>query len=193
MYEKSSEEEDSLLEINIVTLGETSVGKSSLTCRFLYGKFLENYDETIEDRYEMNQTKENPKYHLYIYDTGGNGDLKKSYLETWIKNNNCFLLVYSIDDANSFKELKANCELIFQIKKNEIFSIILVGNKCDLKSERKVTEEEGKKFAKSKGILFLETSALNNYNISEVFDKVTKDYLKKPGAKINKKGSCKCC
>ena len=191
MYEKSSEEEDSLLEINIVTLGETSVGKSSLTCRFLYGKFLENYDETIEDRYEMNQTKENPKYHLYIYDTGGNGDLKKSYLETWIKNNNCFLLVYSIDDANSFKELKANCELIFQIKKNEIFSIILVGNKCDLKSERKVTEEEGKKFAKSKGILFSEASALEDFNAKDVFLKVIKDYLKK--LKDKKNEWCSCC
>ena len=191
MYEKSSEEEDSLLEINIVTLGETSVGKSSLTCRFLYGKFLENYDETIEDRYEMNQTKENPKYHLYIYDTGGNGDLKKSYLETWIKNNNCFLLVYSIDDANSFKELKANCELIFQIKKNEIFSIILVGNKCDLKRERKVTEEEGKKFAKSKGILFSEASALEDFNAKDVFLKVIKDYLKK--LKDKKNEWCSCC
>ena len=191
MYEKSSEEEDSLLEINIVTLGETSVGKSSLTCRFLYGKFLENYDETIEDRYEMNQTKENPKYHLYIYDTGGSKDLKKSYLETWIKNNNCFLLVYSIDDANSFKELKANCELIFQIKKNEIFSIILVGNKCDLKSERKVTEEEGKKFAKSKDILFSEASALEDFNAKDVFFMVIKDYLKK--LKDKKNEWCSCC
>ena len=193
MYEKSSEEEDSLLEINIVTLGETSVGKSSLTCRFLYGKFLENYDETIEDRYEMNQTKENPKYHLYIHDTGGNEDLKKSYLETWIKNNNCFILVYSIDDANSFKELKANCELIFQIKKNEIFSIILVGNKCDLKSERKVTEEEGKKFAKSKGIVFSEASALEDFNAKEVFFMVIKDYLKKIENKKNKNEWCSCC
>ena len=191
MYEKSSEEEDSLLEINIVTLGETSVGKSSLTCRFLYGKFLENYDETIEDRYEMNQTKENQKYHLYIYDTGGSKDLKKSYLETWIKNNNCFILVYSIDDANSFKELKANCELIFQIKKNEIFSIILVGNKCDLKSERKVTEEEGKKFAKSKGILFSEASALEDFNAKDVFFMVIKDYLKK--LKDKKNEWCSCC
>ena len=191
MYEKSSEEEDSLLEINIVTLGETSVGKSSLTCRFLYNNFLKNYEETIEDRYEMNQTKENPKYHLYIYDTGGNGDLKKSYLETWIKNNNCFLLVYSIDDANSFKELKANCELIFQIKKNEIFSIILVGNKCDLKSERKVTEEEGKKFAKSKGILFSEASALEDFNAKDVFFMVIKDYLKK--LKDKKNEWCSCC
>ena len=191
MYEKSSEEEDSLLDINIVTLGVTRVGKSSLICRFLYNNFLKNYEETIEDRYEMNQTKENPKYHLYIYDTGGNGDLKKSYLETWIKNNNCFLLVYSIDDANSFKELKANCELIFQIKKNEIFSIILVGNKCDLKSERKVTEEEGKKFAKSKGILFSEASALEDFNAKDVFLKVIKDYLKK--LKDKKNEWCSCC
>ena len=192
MYEKSSEEEDSLLEINIVTLGETSVGKSSLTCRFLYGKFLENYDETIEDRYEMNQTKENPKYHLYIYDTGGSKDLKKSYLETWIKNNNCFLLVYSIDDANSFKELKANCELIFQIKKNEIFSIILVGNKCDLENERKVTEQEGKNYAEKKNMLFLEASALQIINVKEVFDTVLDNYLKKNGEIKEKKGWCPC-
>ena len=190
MFNESSQD-DSFMMINIVLLGKSSVGKTALIYRFIKLEY-EDFVETNENYCTPNIKINNKEYRLDILDTGGIEDYK-NYLDKWIEFGSCFILVYSIDDANSFKELKANCELIFQIKKKEAFSIILLGNKYDLKNERKVTEEEGEKFAKSKGILFLETSALNNYNISEVFDKVTKDYIKKPGAKINKKGSCKCC
>ena len=191
MFNENSQD-DSLTVINIVLLGKSSVGKTALIYRFINEKYPEEHDPTDEDHYYTRKTIEKLEFKLDILDTGGIEDYK-NYLDKWIEFGSCFILVYSIDDANSFKELKANCKLIFQIKKKEAFSIILLGNKCDLESERKVTEEEGKKFAKTEGILFLETSALNNYNISEVFDKVIKDYLKKPGSKINKKGSCKCC
>lgn len=44
-----------------------------------------------------------------------------------------------------------------------MFSVFCVlGNKCDLRQERKVSEEEAQEYAASIGALYYETSALTN-------------------------------
>ena len=47
--------------------------------------------------------------------------------------------------------------------------IILVGNKSDLHNDRCVTVEEGKKLAKDMKAVFLETSAKENQNVTDIF------------------------
>jgi len=53
-------------------------------------------------------------------------------------------------------------------------TIFLIGNKSDLKEERKVAIEEGKKFKNDYDniIIFFETSAENGENIDKLFEKV---------------------
>mmetsp|Transcript_23556 Transcript_23556/g.64978 ORF Transcript_23556/g.64978 Transcript_23556/m.64978 type:complete len:259 (+) Transcript_23556:214-990(+) len=46
---------------------------------------------------------------------------------------------------------------------------ILVGNKCDMESERQVPRADGEKLASEYGIKFYETSARSNTNVSEAF------------------------
>ena len=45
---------------------------------------------------------------------------------------------------------------------------VLIGNKCDLESEKVIPTEEGQQLAASLGIPFFETSAKTNHNITEV-------------------------
>jgi GTPase SAR1 family protein len=45
---------------------------------------------------------------------------------------------------------------------------ILIGNKCDLESERVVSYKEGELFANENNMIFLETSAKTAVNIEEV-------------------------
>lgn len=49
---------------------------------------------------------------------------------------------------------------------------LLVGNKCDLASERKVVTEEAKDFADQLNLNFLETSAKDSTNVEEAFSKM---------------------
>ncbi len=51
---------------------------------------------------------------------------------------------------------------------------MLIGNKCDLEDERKVTYEEAAAFAKDKNISFIETSAKRSDNVEEAFYEMTK-------------------
>ena len=56
-------------------------------------------------------------------------------------------------------------------KKNSSKNVykILVGNKCDMESERKVTVEQGEDFAAQYGNRFFEISAKESINVSEAF------------------------
>ena len=48
--------------------------------------------------------------------------------------------------------------------------IMLIGNKADLgETKRRVTDEEGERFAKLHNLVFIETSAKTAYNVEEAF------------------------
>ena len=48
--------------------------------------------------------------------------------------------------------------------------IMLIGNKADLAdTKRRVTTEEGERFAKENGLIFMETSAKTAFNVEEAF------------------------
>ena len=47
-------------------------------------------------------------------------------------------------------------------------TIMLIGNKCDLDARRQVSTEEGDRFAKENGLIFMETSAKTAFNVEEV-------------------------
>ena len=157
--EKNEQNENAPVNVKIVILGKSLVGKSALTYRFICDKFPTEHDTTVEDQYKVSLTIDDIKCDLEILDTAGQDDYQ-TMLDTWIEFGNCFLLVYSIDDLESYKSLKTKLDRISQIKNNDKYSVVLVGNKCDLsESERKVKKEDVDSFAKSNNIVFLEASA----------------------------------
>ena len=84
-------------------------------------------------------------------------------LDQWIENANGFLLVYAINDLETFEAIK---EKVVRMQKNnaEKLPIIIVGNKNDLENERKVSKEVAENYAKSIGAKYYETSALTDHN-----------------------------
>ena len=59
--------------------------------------------------------------------------------------------------------------------------VMLVGNKTDLVDERVVPTEAGEEFAKRHGLLFLETSALQNENVAKAFERLIHE-VRRPAA-----------
>lgn len=78
------------------------------------------------------------------------------------------ILTYDITDKQSFKDVE---NWLTEVEKyaNENVIKLLVGNKSDLESSRQVTFNEGKEYADSLGIQFIETSAKNTTNVEKAF------------------------
>lgn len=86
------------------------------------------------------------------------------------------MMVYDITDLESFNNLST---WLIEIEKNASKNVykILVGNKSDLESERKVTYDQGKEFADQYGMKFLETSAKDAKNVQQAFETMTREII----------------
>ena len=112
-------------ELKLVVLGKSLVGKSALTFRFINDQFPKEHDTTIEDQYKTVINIDGNQVKLEILDTAGQDDYQ-SMLETWINSGSGFLLVYSIDDMESFNEIKRKYDKLVMIKGKDIYKFIVV-------------------------------------------------------------------
>lgn len=111
-------------------------------------------------------------------DTAGQDDYQ-TMLDSWISYADAFVLVYAIDDKESFDVIKVRYDRILKNKGADKPPIIIAGNKCDLENRRKVEYKAGADLAEAWKVPFLEVSALNKINVSETFFCVAKELLNK--------------
>lgn len=156
----------------IIVIGEGSVGKSALCLRFVKGEFNIEYNPTIEDSYSKDiNVSSGASVTLSIIDTAGQEEYISLREQYYIKGDG-FVLVYSIDNRNSFNSLKTHRESILGLRTNRKTIMILAGNKCDLEPQRLIQTEDGQKLAGEWGIPFIETSACKDVNVTELFSKI---------------------
>ena len=112
-------------------------------------------------------------------------------MDMWISFGDGFLLVFAINDAESFEALKLKYERVMKGSHNKTTPLILVGNKSDLENERKVDFQDAKKLADSWKCEYIETSAKTNHNCKEAFEKLSAKILENKNTNDNN-NSCNC-
>jgi small GTP-binding protein len=156
-------------EYKLVVLGTGGVGKSALTVQFVQNIFVERYDPTIEDSYRKQVEVDGKQCMLEILDTAGTEQFA-AMRDLYMKNGAGFLLVYSITSQGTFSDLQDIREQILRVKDTDDVPMILIGNKCDLESDRVISREQGQQLARSWGnCSFMETSAKARINVTEAF------------------------
>eukprot|EP01130_Rhizamoeba_saxonica_P001291 TRINITY_DN11170_c0_g1_i1.p1 TRINITY_DN11170_c0_g1~~TRINITY_DN11170_c0_g1_i1.p1 ORF type:complete len:222 (+),score=44.94 TRINITY_DN11170_c0_g1_i1:14-679(+) len=170
---------------NFVVMGSGGVGKSAITIRFVNRQFEPKYDPTIEDRYQKVIEYQEIPCVLEILDTAGQ-ETFSAMRELYMKNGQGFVLVYSITSMRSLEDLDQIRRGI--IRHNDAdCPMVLVGNKCDLERKREVDTKVGKEIARDFGCPFLESSAKNDLNISEIFHLLIEQIWTKDGPPVAKK------
>ena len=167
--------------IKILTLGDTTVGKTSIVLRYSDDKFLEDTTlSTIGIDFKIKKiNKGGESIKVSIYDTVGQ-ERFQNIIKHYYRGANGILLTYDISNHSSFEkldfwynDLKENVGDL-----NELF-ICLIGNKIDKENSREVTIEEANNFAKDKNLPYFEVSAKTGQGIKQLFDEVIKGSLTK--------------
>ena len=115
------------------------------------------------------------KIKILQWDTAGQ-ERFRAITTSYYKGAQGFIIVYDITERESFEHVKNWMEQINKFAKNNVLRI-LIGNKCDLNNNRKVTFDEGKSLADDYNIPFYETSAKDAINVDELFINATKDFI----------------
>ena len=177
--------------IKIAVLGKALVGKTALIYRYLNDQ-IPTRETTVEDQYKKKLKINDNEFELDILDTAGQDDYQ-TMLEDWIEFASYFLLVYSIEDKESFEQVQKNYEKIVNKKGKNFYGIVIVGNKCDLEENRQIKKEEVEEYANKIKVGNIETSALNNINVNEAFLALVQIYIDKNiDDKKKKKCGCPC-
>jgi small GTP-binding protein len=170
-------------EIKIIVVGETGVGKSNIIIRYNGGEFEPNSIPNNGSSFIVKYyTFGNKVYRINVWDTAGQ-EKYHSLTKIFVKDSQIALLVYAINDSNSFEQLDYWYNMVKDACNNIIFSII--GNKIDLLSEEKVDLKKAKEKANQYNAMFQLTSALNDDSgIDEIIEKLVKEYIKSLGRSI---------
>jgi small GTP-binding protein len=155
----------------VILIGDSSVGKTSILNRYYNDNFNESLLLTVGVDFRVKNTKMNNliiKYHLW--DIGGREHFK-SMLGYYYRDANIILLVFDITKYETFVNIKDWSDEVDKYVNSHITKI-LIGNKLDLESERKVSFQEAYMYARSLEMEYIETSAKNSLNLSYIFNMI---------------------
>lgn len=154
--------------LKLVMLGSGGVGKSAITMQYVNSTFVNDYDPTIENSYRKQVTVDDEAAMLDVLDTAGQEEYA-AMRDSQIRSGMGFLCVYSITSRESFSNVREFRDRILQVKDEDSYPFVLVGNKCDLVKDREVSREDGEKLAKEFDVPFVEASAKARINIDEAY------------------------
>ena len=128
--------------VQILLIGNSSVGKTSLVQRFTSNNYTDNYLATIGIDFKLKIFEiNNVKLKLQIWDTAGQ-ERFSNLTANFYKSAQGIIVVYSISDEASFEAIN---RWILQIQTNapKNVQILLVGSKSDLEEYRVISTERG--------------------------------------------------
>ncbi|ESL11788.1 rab1 small GTP-binding protein [Trypanosoma rangeli SC58] len=159
----------------IIVIGDSGVGKSSLTVRLSEDVFYKDYASTIAIDFRMHQMNYMDKrVRLQIWDTAGQ-ERFQSVATAFYRGANGVMLCFDLTHRPSFLHLDQWMERVRQQALPGI-PCLLIGCKSDeARSARQVSKEEATAWAQQHGISFIETSAKEKENVQYAFQQITKD------------------
>ena len=167
----------------VLLLGNSNVGKSSLFLRFVDDIWNDTFVPTIGVDFKIKTLEIDGKnIKMQIWDTAGQ-ERFKNIIASYYKGAHGILLLFDVTDKESFKNLS---NWLIEIEKNSSKNVlkVLIGNKTDLEDKRVITYNQGKEFADTYGLKYVETSAKKNMNVTEAFETLGREIM---AANVEKK------
>ena len=154
----------------IIIIGNSNVGKTSIINRFTDKEYSDKHLATLGCDFHMKTIMINEKMiKIQIWDTAGM-EKYQSITKSYYRGAQACLIVFDITNRESFEAIDNWIENFNKFSNPNIEKIILlIGNKCDLGIDRKISYEEAENYSRVNNLLYYETSAKDDINIHEVF------------------------
>lgn len=149
--------------------------------KFTENKFDEEQTNTIgvDFKVKFMTSQGGLRVKTTIWDTAGQ-ERFRTLTSSYYRGSHGIIIVFNVCDLESFENLDS---FLKEVKENmvnyESVEKILVGNKIDMIAERLVDKKVAELYAKTNGLLYLETSAKND-SINKVFDLLVERILLNP-------------
>ncbi|CAM9221804.1 unnamed protein product [Choristocarpus tenellus] len=161
------------VEFKVVVLGDKGVGKTCLVLRFIEGYFAPKQQSTIGAFFLTKKiTATNGTVcKMQIWDTAGQ-ERFRAMAPMYYRNAAVAVVCFDIMDEESFQKMK---DWVEELRTNVAQSQLVLAiacNKTDMESKRVVSRARAEQFASTVDGLLFETSAKENWGVSELFTKV---------------------
>ena len=167
---KKKEQEE--LVFKVITIGDSSVGKTSIIRRYIYNVFDDNTMSTIGLTFCFKEVKlkNGKKVQLKLVDTAGQ-EKYNALTKSYFKNVDGVLFIFDFNNLESFQNIEKWINLFEENNNGKGIPKYLIGNKSDL--EKKVEQKSIDDFIAKYDYKFEECSALNNENIDSIFENIS--------------------
>ena len=163
------------MQIKLVLVGDTSVGKTALVSIYVKNKFHEEYQPTTFDDYHGTKTIEGKEIPIEIQDTSGEEQFMEDKRKVQYEDADVFIICIACnarDRLDSVAKWKAEFQAVEPAK-----PIALILTKSDLagECEEPITLEELREKSKQEGLQYAaETSSKQweDHNVHKAFTKV---------------------
>jgi len=163
-------------QFKIIILGDPSVGKTSLILRYTDNAFRRSYVPTLGVHVSKKIFKiEDSVVQLTLWDIGG--QLKfQTMRQQFYRGSDAAFLVFDLTRPDTFKTIPNWYTDVLEQLSNRSEDLIgyIVGNKNDLKEQRKITKKRATTLANQLNLGFIETSALLGENVDYAFSEVAR-------------------
>ncbi|KIK64203.1 hypothetical protein GYMLUDRAFT_71621 [Collybiopsis luxurians FD-317 M1] len=171
----------STVNVKLLLIGNSSVGKSSLLLRFSDEQWLPEDESSatigVDFRVHKMEVK-GKKVKLSIWDTAGQ-ERFRTITSSYYRGAQGIILVYDVTSRESFDALPRWYSELETYVSDSVVKI-LVGNKLDKEFSRQVPTAEAAAFAERMNSLFIEASAKTAINVKETFQEVVERILDTP-------------
>jgi small GTP-binding protein len=150
----------------VVTIGDASVGKTSIILRLTEHRFQAEETPTIGANFtEYAEQVSGVQVNLQIWDTAGQ-ERFRAIAPVYFRNSDAAIAVFEVDAPQTFESLKEQIVTFLSVAGD--VSVILAGNKIDLADEIRISKEEVTEYAKSQGYEIFFTSAKTGEGVCEM-------------------------
>ena len=157
----------------VIVIGDPAVGKTSLLTKFAKNQFEEKYLPTVgvnivKEPIELKEI--NATINLMFWDVAGQPQFYMLH-RPYFNGADGMILVFDITRSSTFSNINNwyNSAVKFGLSG---IPRILIGNKIDLKDERKIILPMAEHLSEKLNAPYFETSALTGETVKEVFEKI---------------------